>query len=139
MQDSPARMFAVVFGVLLILAGVLGFAAESSFSGDDRATMLGLIDVNGLSSLLYLVAGALGILAWRAGDASARQFAAAAGLAFAILAIGGFVAGDGETLLSALPVSTGATVWHLIVAVAGIGAYVMGDARMKAGRPTPAA
>jgi hypothetical protein len=138
MQDSPARMYALVIGVVLIIAGIVGFFVEPSFSGDDRSALLGLLDVNGWHNLVHLASGLLGVMAWRAGAAQSRTYALAFGVIYLVVAIWGFLMGDGETLLGILPVNTEDNVLHLLIALAGLGAYAASSETTTSRTATPA-
>ena len=134
MQDSPARMYALIFGVVLTLVGIAGFFTESSFSGDDRGALLGF-DVNGWHNLVHLASGLIGLMAWRAGAAAARQYALGFGIVYLIVAIWGFAMGDGETLLGIIPINTADNVLHLLIALAGLGAYAMSAEKTTSAHP----
>src|SRR3954447_17712039 len=72
---SPARLYAMVVGVVLVAAGVIGFFYESSFTTDAsvRGSVFGLLDVNGWHNVVHIATGLLGILAART-LASARTY-----------------------------------------------------------------
>ena len=69
MQDrSPAQLYALVFGLVLVAAGILGFFYEASFatgddtlSTDDREAVLGLLDVNGWHNVVHILSGVVGL------------------------------------------------------------------------------
>ena len=137
-QDSPARMYALIFGAVLTIAGIVGFFVESSFSGDDRSALFGLLDVNGWHNVVHLATGLLGLMAWKAGAAQARTYALGLGVVYLLVAIWGFVLGSGETILSIIPINTEDNVLHLLIGIAGLAAYAMSDARETTATTTPA-
>jgi hypothetical protein len=127
-----------VFGLLLVAAGILGFFYEASFTtGDDtpRDDLFGLFDVNGWHNIVHLASGLLGLMA-SGNYASARLFALGFGAVYTVVAIVGFLMGDGEVILGLLPVNTEDNVLHLLIALAGIGA---GMASPSAPPPTTVA
>ena len=124
-QDSPARMYALIFGAVLTIAGIVGFFAESSFSGDDRTALFGLLDVNGWHNVVHLATGALGLLAYIAGRG--RTYALGLGVIYLGVAAWGFIIGDGDSILSILPVNTEDNILHLLIAVAGFATYSISD------------
>ena len=65
---NPARIYALVFGVVLVAAGILGFFYSSVF-GDpgDVDSVLGILDVNGWHNVVHIATGALGLVAYSAG------------------------------------------------------------------------
>jgi len=82
---SPARLFASVAGLALVLLGIVGFFYTASFDGlDDYADGLGGLQVNGWLNLLYLAVGGIGLLV---AGVSSRTYALTVGLLFVVLAI----------------------------------------------------
>ena len=60
---SPAQVYALVFGITLVAAGILGFFYNASFAvgdGLERDAVFGLLDVNGWHNVVHLATGALG-------------------------------------------------------------------------------
>jgi hypothetical protein len=123
MQDrSPAQLYALLFGATLVAAGIIGFFYSSDF-GDpgDVDGVLGILDVNGWHNVVHILTGALG-LAVATSYGNARAYAIGLGAVYVVIAIAGFIAGDGETLLSIIPVNTEDNVLHLLIGIAGLGA-----------------
>jgi hypothetical protein len=73
-DSTPAQMYALVFGAVLLFAGIIGFFWEASFDGDARDGVLGILDVNGWHNLVHIASGLAGIALSRRAD-SARLFA----------------------------------------------------------------
>ena len=94
MDSSPARLYALVIGATLVVAGIIGFFYSASFSVDpvERSAVLGLLDVNGWHNLVHIGSGALGLAV--AGFA-ARSYALGLGLVYTVVAVWGFAIGDG--------------------------------------------
>jgi hypothetical protein len=127
---SPAQLYALVFGVVLVAVGILGFFYEGSFTtGDDapREGLLGIFDVNGWHNVVHIASGLVG-LALAGSYAGARAFALGFGAVYALVALVGFIMGDGEVILGLIPVNTADNVLHLLIAFAGIGAGVASPA-----------
>src|SRR3954449_6004903 len=64
MRKSPAQVYALVFGVTLLLAGILGFFYTADFStGHDagRDALIGVFDVNGWHNLFLIANGLVGL------------------------------------------------------------------------------
>lgn len=137
MSDStPARLYAGVFGLVLTLTGILGFFYESSFSDDPavRDSVLGLLDVNGFHNVVHIATGLLGLLAYGAGAVASRQYALGLGVVYIAVAVWGFVLGDGESILSIIPVNTEDNVLHTLIGVTGIAAYAAAAPDQSAAR-----
>lgn len=128
---TPAQLYALVVGAVLVGAGIMGFFYNSSFAtGDDvpRDAVLGLLDVNAWHNLVHLSTGALG-LATFASLTGARAYALGLGAVYLVVTIWGFAIGDGEVLLNLLPINTEDNVLHLLLAIAGIAAGAVSSTR----------
>src|SRR3954463_15845234 len=128
---TPAQIYALVFGAVLVLAGIIGFFYSSAFgSPGDTDAVFGILDVNGWHNVVHIVTGALGLLA--AGYA-ARAYAAGLGVVYPAVAIWGFIIGDGESILGFIPVNTEDNVLHLLIGLAGLAAgLATAEARTRA-------
>jgi len=120
------RYFALIFGIVYALIGILGFIpgfttplTEHNLMVDDNAGLLfGLFPVNLLHNLVHLLVGLLGIVAFRTFGA-ARNYGRFLAIAFGLLTILGLVPGL-ETLFGLVPLY-GNDVWlHALTALAGI-------------------
>lgn len=120
---SPAQLFCLVFGVVLVAAGVLGFFVEASFDVRENVPRETLIffDVNGWHNVVHLASGAV-LLAVAGSYAAARTVAIAYGVIYVVVVIAGFIAGDGGTIISLIPINTEDNILHILIAAAGIGA-----------------
>ena len=128
--QSPARLYALIVGATLVLAGVLGFFYESTFTSDEsvRDSVLGILEVNGWHNVVHIATGALGLLAFAAGATVSRSFALGLGVVYIAVAIWGFVVGDGDSILSIVPVNTEDNVLHLVIGVTGLAAAAASSA-----------
>jgi Domain of unknown function (DUF4383) len=140
-ERSPAQVYALVFGVVLVAAGILGFFYNADFGtgdGTDRDAVLGILDVNAWHNLVHIATGALG-LAVAASYGGARGYALGLGALYTLIAILGFVAGDGDEIFNLIPVNTEDNVLHALIAVAGIGAGLATPAEPAPTTAPPAA
>jgi hypothetical protein len=139
MTESPARLYALVVGGVLLIAGVVGFFYSSSFGSPGEVdSVFGILDVNAWHNVVHIVTGALGLLAWRY---AARQYALGLGLVYLVVAIWGFIIGDGESILGFIPVNTEDNVLHLLLGLAGLTAGLAthaAPAEPMPGGPAPA-
>jgi len=121
---SPARLYALVIGAVLVVAGVIGFFYESEFTDDRsvRDAVFGILDVNGWHNVVHIATGALGLAAFAAGGYPARAYALGLGAVYIVVAIWGFVVGDGDSILSIIPVNTEDNVLHVLIGIAGLAA-----------------
>jgi hypothetical protein len=117
------RSFALVWGILFLLAGASGFVpglwhpagpehppmAVDSFYGD----ALGLFPVNILHNIVHLLFGVWGLLAYKSLSAS-KSYAKAVAIIYAVLMIAGLIPGL-NTMFGLVPLF-GNDVWlHLIL------------------------
>jgi hypothetical protein len=133
-QINAAKAYSLLVGAVLIVAGVVGFFYESQFTSDEsvRDAVFGVLDVNGWHNVVHIATGALGLVAFAAGAASSRAYALGLGLVYAVVAIWGFAIGDGESILSIIPVNTEDSVLHALLGVAGLGAGLAALAEPRA-------
>lgn len=119
---TPAQLYALVFGVVLLAVGVLGFIADASF-GDIGTDVEGsnfiIFEVNGWHNIVHIASGAVG-LAVAASPAGSRLFALGFGGVYLVVTIWGFVTGD--SVLWLLPVNLADNILHLAIAIAGLAA-----------------
>ena len=134
---SPAQVFALLFGAVLTVAGILGFFVNASFEIADRVDRdtLILFDINGWHNVVHLVSGVIG-LGLAGSWAGARAYAFGLGAVYVVLTIVGFIVGDGGTLVMLVPINIEDNFLHLAIAIAGLAA---GAATPAAPAPTTAA
>jgi hypothetical protein len=131
---SPAQLYALVFGATLVVAGIIGFFYSASFGSPGEVDgVLGVLDVNGWHNVVHIATGALGLLAL--GYSAARTYALGLGAVYVLVTIWGFAVGDGGEILGFIPVNTEDNVLHLLIGLAGLGAYA---ATPAAAKPTTA-
>jgi len=127
-DSTPARLYAGLIGAVLLVAGIIGFFYSSSFGSPGEVDpVLGILDVNGWHNLVHIASGVVGLLAYRAGAAASRTYALVFGAVYIVVAIWGFIIGDGESILSIIPVNTEDNILHVILGVLGLGAYAASD------------
>lgn len=125
---TPAQIYSLVFGATLLLVGIVGFAADSSFATGTNISGGELIvfEVNGWHNIVHILSGLVGLALWR-NPATARTFALGFGAVYAVVTLWGFI--DGNTVLGLIPVNAADNVLHLLIAAAGIAAGLASSAR----------
>src|SRR5204863_2762681 len=91
-EASPARLYCLLVGGVLVIAGIIGFFYEASFAtGDSIRTsdVFGILSVNGWHNVVHIAVGALLLVA--AGSA-ARPAALFVGILYIALCVLGFIA-----------------------------------------------
>ena len=123
-ETSPARLYCLLVGGVLVIAGIIGFFYESSFATGDSIRsddVFGILSVNGWHNVVHIATGALGLLAL---GYAARLYAGGLGLVYIAVAIWGFIIGSGDSILSIVPVNTEDNILHLLIGLAGVAAYL---------------
>jgi Domain of unknown function (DUF4383) len=129
-ESSPARLYAGIVGATLIVAGVIGFFYNSTFTDNEsvREAVFGILDVNGWHNVVHILTGLLGVLAFRAGNDASRLYALGIGAVYIVVAIWGFAIGSGDSILGILPINTEDSILHLLLGVGGLGAGLASQA-----------
>ena len=121
---TPAQLYALVFGIVLVAAGIMGFFYNADFGTGDgtaRDAVLGILDVNAWHNIVHILTGALG-LAVAASYGGSRGYALGLGAVYIIVAVAGFIAGNGDEIFNLIPVNTEDNILHALIGVAGLGA-----------------
>jgi Domain of unknown function (DUF4383) len=120
---SPAQLYALIFGAVLTVAGIIGFFYNSTFTSNKSVhdDVFGILSVNGWHNVVHIATGVLGLLAFSR-YAYARTYAFGLGVVYIAVAIWGFIIGSGDSILSIVPVNTPDNVLHLLIGIAGIAA-----------------
>ena len=119
---TPAQLYALVVGGTLVFAGIVGFFYSSAFGSPGEVdAVFGILDVNAWHNIVHIATGGLGLLSL--GYAAARTYALGLGVVYLVVAIWGFIIGDGESILGFIPVNTEDNVLHLLLGLLGLGAY----------------
>ena len=116
------RKVALIFGIVFILVGILGFVTPGGMSMDaDPAPghILGMFGVNLLHNVVHLLVGVWGIVASRSWG-GAKSFMQIGGVAYIVLAVLGFVA---PTTFGLIPIGGNDIYLHAVLGLimAGIG------------------
>jgi hypothetical protein len=88
---AMARPLGVLFGILFLLGGVLGFVPGITRDG----MFLGVFMVNTPHSIVHVASGAIFLLASTSGVGAARLWFQIFGIVYAAVAVMGFAVGDG--------------------------------------------
>jgi hypothetical protein len=133
MEVQMAKRVAMLFGVVFILVGVLGFVTPGGMQMGDAANapkLLGLFPVNVLHNLVHLLFGVWGILAARS-FAGAQAYCKLGGIIYLALACVAFVT---PTTFGLIPIG-GNDIWlHALLGIvlAGVGFTAMEESTVRA-------
>src|SRR5436190_18411702 len=134
---TPAQLYALVVGATLVVAGIIGFFYNSTFTSNKSVhdDVFGILAVNGWHNVVHIVTGALGLLAL---GYAARLYAGGLGIVYIAVAIWGFIIGSGDSILSIVQVNTEDNILHLLIGAAGLGAYAASAAETTTAHPATA-
>ena len=136
-ERTPAQWYSLIFGAVLLIAGIAGFFANSSFGdlgSDVQGDELIVFEVNGWHNIVHLASGLLG-LALAARPSTARLFALGFGVVYLLVTIYGLI--DGTDVLGVLPINGADNVLHIAISVTGILAGLASDPRRLGARGRP--
>lgn len=138
------KIFALVFGIVFLLAGIAGFVPGLSPAHDHPGVTLdagsrlalGLFPVNGLHNLVHIAFGIWGLAAAR-GIGAARVYARSVAIIYAVLTVMGLIPGLNVTF-GLLPLY-GNDIWlhALLAAVAAYFGWVHRERQIPSGAGMP--
>lgn len=117
-EDNMLRKAAMVFGVVFVLIGLLGFVdpLTTADAGGTRL-LLGLFEVDAVHNLVHLLSGIVALVAASRADWS-RLYFQVFGVVYAIVTLWGFLLGG--PVLGFLHVNMFDNFLHLIIAAASL-------------------
>ncbi len=104
-----ARGYAVVIGLALTLAGILGFVKTKMFG----------LHFSISHNLIHLLSGLIGLVAGLSGGSSAKTYAQVFGVIYTGVALAGFL-GKPDFLMTTLHLNTRYNVIHIAVGLLGL-------------------
>lgn len=89
---------AILFGIVFLIVGALGFVPAVTTQMNGMPMLLGIFHVNTAHNIVHLASGAVFLLSGLASTGAARAFFRIFGLVYAVVAVLGFLKGDGLLL-----------------------------------------
>ena len=106
---------AILFGIVFLIVGALGFVPAVTTQMNGMPMLLGIFHVNTAHNIVHLASGAVFLLSGLASTGAARAFFRIFGLVYAVVAVLGFLKGDG--LLLGVISNNMPDVWlHMVLA-----------------------
>jgi Domain of unknown function (DUF4383) len=94
-----AKTLGMLFGIVFLAVGVLGFVPGVTTTGPDGMPMLlGIFMVNTVHSIVHIASGAVFLIASMSGAGAARLWFQLFGIIYAIVAVLGFMTPNGMLL-----------------------------------------
>jgi hypothetical protein len=111
-EISMAKTLGMLFGIVFLAIGILGFVP--GITTNDM--LLGIFMVNKAHSIVHIASGAIFLIASMSGAGAARLWFQIFGLIYAVVAIMGFVVGNGM-IFNLISNNTADTWLHVVLAV----------------------
>ena len=106
---------AILFGIVFLAVGILGFVPGATTDMNGMPMLLGIFHVNAAHNFVHIASGVGFLLCGMAGAGPSRTFFKIFGLVYALVAVLGFVKGDGY-LLGLISNNTADTWLHVVLA-----------------------
>lgn len=136
MKNSPNRIVGIVFGVVYLLVGILGFAVTGGvgFLATEGGLLIGVFEVNPLHNIVHLLVGAALLGGGIAGVGAAKGVNGTVGAVYLLVGVIGFFIAD--TAANLLALNTADHILHLGSALILLGVSLGADRdRAVAARP----
>src|SRR4051812_26733411 len=115
-RSSMVKPAAILFGIVFLLVGILGFVPGVSQPGPDGMPMLlGIFMVNATHSIVHIASGAVFLICGMASAAASSTFFKIFGVVYALVAVMGFVVGNGM-IFGLISNNTADTWLHVVLA-----------------------
>jgi len=126
-ERTPAQWYSLIFGAVLLLAGILGFFANSDFEvgNNVQGDELIVFEVNAWHNIIHIASGLAGLALASRAD-TARLFALGFGAVYLLVTLWGLIDGE-DILFGVAPINPADNILHLLIAIAGIAAGLASD------------
>jgi hypothetical protein len=118
-----AKKLLSVFGVILLLVGIIGFFNDPVF---------GVFEVDTMHNIVHLLTGILALIFAAQGEGPARTFSKVFGIIYLIVTVVGFVQGD--TVLGIISVNGADNYLHILLTIVFL---AIGFAGSSSSAPAP--
>lgn len=112
-----AKTLALLFGVIFLVVGALGFVPAATHDVDGMPMLLGIFHVNFAHNVVHLASGAVFLLCGMAGAGAARAFFKIFGLVYALVAALGFVPSNATSIMGLISNNPADTWLHVGLAL----------------------
>jgi hypothetical protein len=131
LSDSPNRLLGVVFGMVFLIVGLIGFAVTGfdGFVDTDTDKRIIFFEVNPLHNIAHLGIGVLLLLAALRGAGAAKGANVLVGAVYLLLGVVGLFILDGS--LNILSLNSADNVLHLASAALLLGVGLSQDKRVR--------
>jgi hypothetical protein len=110
------KKMATVFGVVMLLVGVLGFIPGITTSD---GLLLGIFHVNALHNIIHLLTGAVALYVGMSGYKASKMYFQVFGVVYALVSVLGFVYMD-KNILGLVSSNMADTILHVVIALVAL-------------------
>lgn len=133
-----AKQVAIVFGIIMLVIGVLGFIPAVNTAGPAGTSytlLLGIFAINPLHNVIHLATGAVALAAGLYGDGVyARMYFLVFGIVYTlitVIGVTGLFFDSHGSLLGIVPINGADNVLHLAIAVLSLGTFALTSNRQS--------
>jgi hypothetical protein len=109
------KRIAMIFGVVFVVLGALGFVAAVTPNG----RLFGVFEVNALHNVVHLATGVVAIITGAMSEKASRMFFQIFGVIYGLVAVLGFVYGD-QPLLGLIANNLADAGLHVVIAAVAL-------------------
>lgn len=127
-----AKQVAIVFGIVMLVIGVLGFVPAVNTAGPAGTSytlLLGIFAINPLHNVIHLATGAVALAAGLYGSgAYARMYFLVFGIVYALvtlIGVTGLFFNSHGSLLGIVPINGADNVLHLAITILSLGTFAL--------------
>jgi hypothetical protein len=114
------KLYALVFGIVLTLVGIVGFIPGLAPNGN----LLGIFAIDSLHNVVHLLSGLVGLAAaLTAGAKYARLYAGVFGVVYGLVTVIGFI--QGTTVLGLIHVNLADNLLHTAIAIVSLAVFFL--------------
>lgn len=131
-----AKQVAIVFGIVMLLIGILGFVPAVNTpgpAGTSYTLLLGIFAINPLHNVIHLATGVVSLAAGLYGSgAYARMYFLVFGIVYAlvtVIGVTGLLFDTHGSLLGIVPINGADNVLHLGITILALGTFALTAAR----------
>ena len=112
-----AKTLALLFGLVFLVIGILGFVPAATHDVDGMPMLLGIFHVNTNHNIVHVASGVVFLLCGMAGAGAARMFFKIFGLVYALVAVLGFLPANATSIMGLMSNNPADTYLHVALAV----------------------
>jgi hypothetical protein len=106
------KIWAILFGIVMIVIGILGFMPEVA----PRGLLFGIFAINPLHNIIHLASGVIALICGLYSEVAAKVYFIIFGIVYGLIAVLGFMHGEG-LLLDKVMINQADNYLHIAIAI----------------------